>query len=71
MKKKIGFLYKLRVFIHWVTEYKYGAMERCHYCGSLEIQILDSGEDGNVYKAKYKCLKCGATASATEFWLPG
>ena len=70
MKRELRFFDKVRTFIHWITEYKYGAIECCHYCGSVNIQIVESSDDGNVYKAKYMCLKCGATASVTEFWLP-
>ena len=70
MKKPMGIIHKFRVFVHWITAYKYGAIECCHYCGGINIQILEGADDGNIYKAKYKCLKCGATASVTEFWLP-
>lgn len=71
MKKSMSLLDKIHVFIRWVKEYKYGAMECCHYCKSVNIQVLEGKDDGNIYKAKYKCLKCGATANVTEFWLSG
>ena len=71
MKKPMGILHKLRVFWHWITEYKYGAMECCHYCESVDIKILKSEDDGNIYRAKYMCLRCGAIGYAEELWEKG
>lgn len=70
MKKKLTFRDKLKMFNRWIKGYDHCAVECCNYCGDVNIKILDKTENGNIYKAKYQCLKCGATADATEYWVP-
>ena len=69
-KQKPTLFQKLRMSYWYVTGKRgFGLIECCEVCGSLKIVVKkDIRENKRVYRAKYKCLNCGAVARVKEKW---
>lgn len=71
MKIKRNPITAIKVVMYWLMHCDYGLLEKCSYCGSLKIVAVESKTDGKLYKAKYKCMDCGAVAEVAEVWEKG
>lgn len=56
----------MKMFWFMVWHIEHWLVERCHHCHSMKVDKLEGTEEKNIYKAKYKCFKCGAIAKVEE-----
>lgn len=68
MKRKLTLYDKLRIFKMWMKEHGNALIESCLYCKSTKVRRVDYTEQDSIYKAKYECLECKATADVAENW---
>ncbi len=67
MKNKLN-LWLKKTFFYWILKIEDALIEQCHYCNSIRVKVIDSYKEEHIYKAKYKCLSCGAEATVEEIW---
>lgn len=73
MKKGMSFIERVKLSINvfvYGKENNGVLVEKCEECGSIFIkkQEIDARDYDMDYYAVYTCLKCGASALATEKW---
>lgn len=74
MGKDMSLFNRVKVAIWFVRKRHglgFGLVETCGVCAGLKLVITGKKESGMKYKAKYRCLECGATAKARERWKRG
>jgi hypothetical protein len=69
LKQNHSVLTKLKVCWFWLFKHGNGIIVRCGECESTQLDILGKGNiNGETYTSRYKCRRCGATATNTETW---
>ena len=69
MKEKMSLWTKIKFMYYWFRKYNATAtIVKCGNCNSGRITFSEGRQEGNVYKSKYRCEDCGATATCTEIW---
>lgn len=73
MRKKIGFIDKMRIFYHWMKQHRRcGLITTCSKCDSTRLERTDSETrnegEATIYCAIYKCLDCHAIGANKEVW---
>ncbi|MDV3426711.1 MAG: hypothetical protein LIR50_05910 [Bacillota bacterium] len=66
MKVKNGYFRKIRIAFLWIFKFSDGIGVNCNYCGSLELDFIEKKQGENSYISKYRCKRCGATATNIE-----
>lgn len=68
-KQKLTLFQKLRMSYWFMIGNKgFGLIESCGVCNSMKVVRVNFRENKQIYRAKYKCLNCGAVARIKEKW---